>query len=102
MMDIKQAILILRQYAPTIIKPIVIEAIKEYFSEQPLSTNQYQDDQVVDTAKAMLMLGFKDRHSVYQAVEKGLPFLSKRPYKFRVIDIKQFNEANKRVKSSSR
>lgn len=101
-MDIKQAILILRQYAPTVIKPIVAEAIREYFAEQDFPTNQYQDDRVVNTTEAMRLLGFKDRHSIYQAVKDGLPFVHKRPYKFRVSDIKQFNESNKQVKSSSR
>lgn len=100
-MDIKQAILILRQYAPTIIKPIVAEAIKEYFSEHDLPTNQNHDDRVVNTTEAMRLLGFKDRHSVYQAVKAGLPFVRKRPYTFRVSDIRQFNESNRQVKSSS-
>jgi predicted DNA-binding transcriptional regulator AlpA len=78
------------------VKPIVKEAIKEFLIENNLtlvSTVAPSPSKLLSTAQVAEMCGV-NRHRIYEMIDEGLPFIEKKPFKFRLDDVNNFIAQN--------
>lgn len=86
----------------SLIKPVFKETFQEFLSEHNLhisTSKTATNEAMINTAEACRFLGKVDRHTLYKYIDQGLPaFRSGKSYKFRISDLNEFINKNKKSK----